>query len=242
MLTYSDEGCDHGQKHLKTVRVLSLQQVRAKSHLVFIIVSKHSSRDSEATSERPRTSHWHAKKESNLPHLQSKTGTMSDNLDPSGPSQPSLNQAYTTPGNPATHSSSEQDQRDSQSQSSHVPTDKRNAQSQSCSTSDATPSSLGYGIHGAPAGEERKGRTEKKVGRHNEKDGEQMRAPGEGETADAVENKPGAGGSQPSLTSDLDRKKAEQAPLRDAVDAEKRKDVDVGGVLGQRGGPASSVD
>lgn len=38
------------------------------------------------------------------------------------------------------------------------------------------------------------------------------------------------------------RKKAEQAPMREAVKEKKQHDVDVGGVLGQRGGPANPVD
>ena len=44
----------------------------------------------------------------------------------------------------------------------------------------------GAGIHGAPAGEERKGLTNEDVGRHKELDGEQMAAPGEGRVAAAV--------------------------------------------------------
>lgn len=69
-----------------------------------------------------------------------------------------------------------------------------------------------------------------------------MRAPGEGEISDAVDKKPGAGGSQEGLETDLDRKKAEQAPLRAKFEQEKQKEVDVGGVLGQTGGPANPVD
>lgn len=37
------------------------------------------------------------------------------------------------------------------------------------------------------------------------------------------------------------RKKAEQAPLREAVKEERQHNVDVGGVLGQTGGPANPV-
>ena len=57
-----------------------------------------------------------------------------------------------------------------------------------------------------------------------------------------MEEKPGADGAQPGLETDLERKKAEQAPAREAIEAEKQKEVDVGGVLGQRGGPANPVD
>lgn len=69
-----------------------------------------------------------------------------------------------------------------------------------------------------------------------------MRAPGEGEIADAVDHKAGATGSQPDLLSDLDRKKAEQAPAREEIKEQRSQGVDVGGVLGQRGGPANPVD
>jgi len=92
-------------------------------------------------------------------------------------------------------------------------------------------------VRGAPPGEEAKGETEETVGRHNEMDGQQMRASGEGQVADVVDKKPGASGEQESFTSDLDRKKAEQAPAREAIKEQRAKEVDVGGVLGQRGAP-----
>jgi len=98
------------------------------------------------------------------------------------------------------------------------------------------------GVRGAPPGEEAKGETEETMGRHNELDGQQMRASGEGQVADVVDKKPGASGVQESFTSDLDRKKAEQAPAREAIKEERQKAVDVGGILGQRGGPANPVD
>ena len=69
-----------------------------------------------------------------------------------------------------------------------------------------------------------------------------MAAPGEGKIAKAVHDKPGATGEQEGLETDLDRKKAEQAPLRAKIDEEKKKEVDVAGVLGQTGGPANPVD
>ena len=43
------------------------------------------------------------------------------------------------------------------------------------------------------------------MGRHNEMDGQQMRAPGEGDIYDTVNQKPGATGTQKDLASDLDR-------------------------------------
>ena len=80
------------------------------------------------------------------------------------------------------------------------------------------------------------------VGRNKELDADQMAAPGEGKIASAVERHPGATGTQPGLESDLDRKKAEQAPAREAIKEQKKHDIDVGGILGQRGGPANPVD
>lgn len=75
-----------------------------------------------------------------------------------------------------------------------------------------------------------------------ELDAEQMAAPGEGKIHDAVMEKPGADGKQPGMETDLEKKKAQQAPAREAIEAEKEKEVDVAGVLGQRGGPANPVD
>lgn len=69
-----------------------------------------------------------------------------------------------------------------------------------------------------------------------------MAAPGEGKIHDAVMEKPGASGQQEGLESDLERKKAEQAPAREKIEQQKQEEVDVAGVLGQRGGPANPVD
>ena len=65
-----------------------------------------------------------------------------------------------------------------------------------------------------------------------------MRAPGEGDVYKAQFQKTGFG-EQADLASDMERKKKEQAPQREAVAAERhREDVDVGGAIGGRGGPA----
>jgi hypothetical protein len=60
-----------------------------------------------------------------------------------------------------------------------------------------------------------------RVGPQNEDlEGEQMRAPGEGDVMDAQFNKKNAGwGEQESLTSDLDRQKAEQRSAREGIQA-----------------------
>ncbi|KAI0859811.1 hypothetical protein F4860DRAFT_481554 [Xylaria cubensis] len=141
-------------------------------------------------------------------------------MEPSGVPQPPQNAAYQVEGNPVTSNPSEE--RASHHHDHGRPVVERLPESQSSGIEDAVPSSLGWGIHGAPAGEEQFGRKQEEVGRHRELEGEQMRAPGEGRIADAVEQKPGANGSQPDLASDLDRKKREQAEARSAMKEERR--------------------
>lgn len=166
---------------------------------------------------------------------------MSD-LNPTGPSQPTQEQAYTTPGNPASKTSAEVSQSALNSVNNSKPTDTRIPTKQ-VSEDEAQPSALGRGIHGAPPGEEAKGLTEEDVGRHRELDGQQMGAPGEGAVADAVAGRgtKGIGGQQPDFAADLDRKKAEQAEARDAIKQQKSENMAVGGELGQQGGPANPV-
>ncbi|KAI1334451.1 hypothetical protein F5Y15DRAFT_289769 [Xylariaceae sp. FL0016] len=142
-------------------------------------------------------------------------------MDPSGPAQPSLNTAYKTEGNPVTANPMEQ--KAAQHHTHGNPVEERIPTTQSSGISDATPSSLGYGVHGAPPGEEKAGRGQEQVGRHRELDGEQMRAPGEGDVADAVHRRPGASGEQPDMASDLDRKKQEQAAAREAVKEDRKQ-------------------
>ncbi|GAB7357264.1 hypothetical protein MBLNU459_g8237t1 [Dothideomycetes sp. NU459] len=162
-------------------------------------------------------------------------------LDPSGPSQPNLDQAYTTPGNPASKEPAEQAQAQTNANTNTPEVDKRIPQKQTTEQSEATPTSMARGIRGAPPGEEAAGLTDEDVGRNQELDAAQMGAPGEGKVARAVHDKPGATGAQEGLESDLDRKKAEQAPAREAAKEQRQEDVDVAGVLGQRGGPANPV-
>lgn len=70
-----------------------------------------------------------------------------------------------------------------------------------------------------------------------------MAAPGEGKVAAAVARKSGADtGEEKGFEAGLERKKAEQAGQREEVVQRKREEVDVAGVLGQRGGPANPVD
>jgi len=75
-----------------------------------------------------------------------------------------------------------------------------------------------------------------KVGVQNEDlEGEQMRAAGEGDVMGAQLNKKNAGwGEQGSLTSDLDKKKAEQKGAREQIKAERREGANVDGGAGNR--------
>lgn len=62
-----------------------------------------------------------------------------------------------------------------------------------------------------------------------------MRMAGEGQVMDAQFNKQNAGwGEQASLTSDLDRKKAEQQGAREDIQAERRDGSSVDGGAGGR--------
>ncbi|KAI0425567.1 hypothetical protein F5Y09DRAFT_321497 [Xylaria sp. FL1042] len=141
-------------------------------------------------------------------------------MEPSGVPQPPQKAAYETEGNAVTSNPSEE--RAAHHHGHGHPMAERLPGSQSLGTQDAIPSSLGRGMRGAPAGEEQFGRTHEEAGRHRELEGEQMRAPGEGQVADVVGRKPGAGGSQPDLASDLDRKKNEQARARDDIKERRR--------------------
>ncbi|KAK0278057.1 hypothetical protein LTR35_009379 [Friedmanniomyces endolithicus] len=168
---------------------------------------------------------------------------MSDGLNPSGPAQPNLDQVYETEGNPASKAPAEDQIAQKNANDPSQATDKRIPREQSSSTDEATPSSLAQGIHGAPPGEEAKGLSHEDVGRHNELEPEALGTYAEDKVADAVKGtQSGSAGKEQDMASDLDRKKAEQAPAREKVQKEEAKGFDVGGVLGQRGGPVNPVD
>ncbi|KAI0533024.1 hypothetical protein GGR58DRAFT_138868 [Xylaria digitata] len=141
-------------------------------------------------------------------------------MEPSGAPQPPKSAAYEVEGNAVTLNPSEE--RAAHLHSHGRPVARRGPGNHSSNIGDAVPSSLGWGAHGARAGEEQFGRTQEEDGRHRELEGDQMRAPGEGQVADAVDRKPGATGSQPDLVSDLDRKKSEQAEARNAIKERRR--------------------
>ncbi|KAI9760724.1 MAG: hypothetical protein M4579_001462 [Chaenotheca gracillima] len=162
-------------------------------------------------------------------------------MDPQGPSQPTLNQAYTTPGNPAetTNAESQTASRIASSNAASQATDRgvqatRQPHDQAGAEATSTSLASGTGTSGTKAemGREPAGKLQ------DELDGEQMRAGGEGEIMRAQFKKTGQG-EQPSLTSDLDRKKEEQKGAREEVMGQRQHGIDVDGVLGQRGGPAN---
>ncbi|CAD6575846.1 MAG: hypothetical protein ASARMPREDX12_007597 [Alectoria sarmentosa] len=138
-------------------------------------------------------------------------------MDPQAPSQPSIDTAYENPDNPADQTPSESKNATSigASQQRSDPTYERRELNDtvgdrgSASQSEAMPSSLGYGAQdsGGDAGESMGGPV-------SNQEGEQMSAAGDGDIAVAQERKHGFG-EQTSLTSDLDRKKAEQAEIKD---------------------------
>lgn len=103
-------------------------------------------------------------------------------LSPTGASQPTQDQAYETPGNPASANPVEKSQQAFNASDNSASVDQRIPQKQASDAAGHRNAKFeeGAGVHGAPAGEESKGLTEEDVGRHKELDGEQMAAPGEG--------------------------------------------------------------
>lgn len=137
-------------------------------------------------------------------------------MDPSAPSQPPLDTAYQHPSNPSTKEP--QEQYDSQSTSA----------SQSRTGAKADQRSAGDVPSGVPTGQEEATPSSLAKGGHGERDdpnilgsdptssleGEQMRAPGEGDIARANENVTGFG-EQGDLVADMDRKRAEQDQIKE---------------------------
>ena len=109
-------------------------------------------------------------------------------LSPTGPSQPTQDQAYETPGNPASANPQEKAAQGFNAADNSASVDQRVPQKQASEAAGHHNAKFeeGAGVHGAPAGEEAKGLTSEDVGRHKELDGEQMAAPGEGKVAEAV--------------------------------------------------------
>ena len=137
---------------------------------------------------------------------------MSDNLDPSGPSQPTMQTGLNQPNNPADKTSAEG--QSSQQTDQSAPVDHRKAHDVP-STHDgaARPSALGAGDTGPlKFNDMSKSDEAHPYSKDGNLEGEQMRAPGEGEVAEAV-RKGGGGGhaEEGDLMSDIDRKAEEHA-------------------------------
>ncbi|KAF6220278.1 hypothetical protein HO133_003410 [Letharia lupina] len=156
-------------------------------------------------------------------------------MDPQAPSQPSIDTAYDNPDNPADQTASERKDATSTSasqQRSDPASERREPNDTvgdrgSASQNEAMPSSLGYGAQDSSGDAD-----ESMGGPVSNQEGEQMRAAGDGDIAAAQEGKHGFG-EQTSLTSDLDRKKAEQAEIKDERDGGGGGGgVDVQGALG----------
>lgn len=158
-------------------------------------------------------------------------------MDPQAPSQPKLDTVYDQPSNPA---QSKQEHADSNSTSASIqrsdPTAERREQKDVDSGADnAMPSAMGYGVRDASkdAGDSVRRLCHCPLascssidicshslplqmgGPVSDLEGEQMRAAGDGDIASAQDTKHGFG-EQQDLASDLDRKKAEQAEIKDA--------------------------
>ena len=124
--------------------------------------------------------------------------------------------------------------------------DQRIPSKQTTSFDQAEPSASGKGIRGAGPGENSDNLSAQEKGEGQEVHAEQMAAGGEDRIADSVKGNAsktgGGGGGEPNFSANLDDKKAEQAPKRQAMKEEQQKEVDVAGVLSQRGGPAEPSD
>ena len=169
-------------------------------------------------------------------------------MDPKEPSQPSQQTGLDQPLNPADKTSAEQTKSADTSSTTGPPVDRR-AEHDVPSTheKDATSTSLSYGDTG-PLKEKDISESDKQNYASSELDGEQMRAPGEGEVARAVERGGGGGHKEESsLTADMDRKAEEHKDALHArgertgaeIEDEEKEDwtgkrADVGEALGGR--------
>ena len=167
-------------------------------------------------------------------------------LDPEGPSQPSQQTGLNQPQNPASKTSTEQT-------TSQQPTDSTKIDQRVPSQHDheAEPTAMAAGDRG-PLKERDISRSDAHpYANDGNLEGEQMRAPGEGDVAQAVKQGGGGGHAEEGeLTGDMDRKKMEhdeelkkrgERTMEEIEEEEKedwtgkRGDVDVGEALGGRG-------
>ncbi|MCJ1477027.1 hypothetical protein MMC13_005698 [Lambiella insularis] len=157
-------------------------------------------------------------------------------MDPKGPSQPGIDTAYDTVGNPADQTAQEHATAASKESTNAGATVEERKQGDvsvpSVHGGGPTASSLGAGVR-TTSGD--KGES---IGPGaSDLEGEQMRAPGEGDVYRSQSEKSGFG-EQEDLASDLDRKKEEQSQKREEIKESRKDAVDIGGALGGRTGPS----
>jgi hypothetical protein len=172
-------------------------------------------------------------------------------MDLQGPSQPSQQTSYNQPSNPSSQTTSEKSQTHG-TFSADPPIDHRNLSDvPSTHEADATPSSLGRGDTGPLIARGISASDAQNYSSVPELEGEQMRAPGEGDVAAAVtEKKFGGHGEEQALTENMEEKsKAHKEALHEKgqrtgaeIEEEGKEDwtgkkgeVDVGEALRGRG-------
>jgi hypothetical protein len=175
-------------------------------------------------------------------------------MDPSAPSQPNQQTSLEQSKNPASKTSEEQTKAQDVSSTSQPPIDHR-SQHDMASTNgeEATGSSLGHGDTGSLKEKDIPGSDAQNYSDDPNTEGEQMRAPGEGDVANAVMggmSKTGGGGEQASLMENIDAKiGAHKQALHERgertgaeIEEERKEDwtgkknkVDLGRALGGRG-------
>ncbi|KAK0107434.1 hypothetical protein ONS96_003251 [Cadophora gregata f. sp. sojae] len=117
------------------------------------------------------------------------------------------------------------------------PSDSKSSSTATPATSVGSATAAGHGDHPQDNADDSNATlSSSKIGPQQEDlDGEQMRAPGEGEVMNAQFNKKNAGwGEEGSLTSDLDRQKEEQKGAREEIKAARREGESVDGGAGGR--------
>jgi hypothetical protein len=171
-------------------------------------------------------------------------------LDPSGPSQPTQQQGLNQSGNPADKTAAEGHAAQTSDQSAKVDS-RSKGDVPSTHDGEARPSALGAGDTGALKEKDISRSDAHPYSEDGNLEGEQMRAPGEGDVAEAVRTGGGGGHlGQGDLMSDMDRKaKEHEEELRKRgertgkeIEEEEKEDwtnkrADVGEALAATGTP-----
>lgn len=172
-------------------------------------------------------------------------------MDPAAPSQPSKQTAYDQTGNPSEQTTAEREFA-TRHVSNAPPVERRTAESiPSTHSNDPTSTSLGYGETGPLKERPIASDGETVAGRDPNLEGEQMRAPGEGDVASAVTGtQTRTYGTGQDVGADIDKKTEEHKAALHAkgqktpgeIEREEREDwtgkkgdVDLEGALGGRG-------